>query len=291
MPRFEKGSEEAKEYMRKLRESRKKTSPGEPRPPRKPREKKTEDETYVQLPTFSGSELTIPEFFVVEKKQSDGTIAYQLANPLTKSRNLASRQKTPSIRIIRKPVSNMIWLSHLPDTPIPLSLFSAKDRIKIKESFDLVEQYKDYKMQDIPISEFDNKTRGRPELLAKNVAINVSNKTAPPIRSDEDKLYDGGYDESVVDYTQKTIDKYKKQRGIDKILLKKDKEKQTMAEQKKASKKSKSTPKEEVIEETKEEIQPEEPKKRIKASKYETDEQRKEALRIQKRDYMRRKAQ
>ena len=90
MPKFVKGSEEAKEHMRKIREKRGQPKPeGYVKPAKKPKEpKQPKEEEYVDLTTFGEPKLTIPEFFVVErnithqtgKKKGTTETKYQLVN-------------------------------------------------------------------------------------------------------------------------------------------------------------------------------------------------------------------
>jgi len=282
MPKFVKGSEEAKEHMRKIREKRGQPKPeGYVKPPKKTKqpspsvgaEPKEKEKEMVQLTEFGKPKLTLPEFFVVERKithqigKKKGTTEtkYQLVNPLTKTRNLSTRKGKPSIRIVRKPIKNdFIHLSHKPDEPIPLSLFSTKDRETIRKNFEMVETYlnKDSPLKDIPVSEYSNKTRGRPELLPKNVAVNLDAKTYPPIKFNLGEE-EGAIPDNIIGNVETQIKKYKKDR---KYPTEEPKQKPAPAP----------TP------------EPTEPTKRVKAPKYATEEERKEALRIQKRDYMRR---
>jgi hypothetical protein len=275
MPKFVKGSEEAKEYMRKIREKRGQPKTDQPPKPKKTKAPKEEKEKeMVKLTEFGEPKLTIPEFFVVTrqithqigKKKGITETKYQLVNPLTKTRNLSTRKGKPSITILRKPIQNdFIHLSHKPDEPVPLSLFSTKDRDIIRKNFDVIDTHKDTPLKDIPISTYTNKTRGRPELLPKNVAVNLDENTYPPISFN---LSDEDVPENILGKVKTQITKYKKDR---KYPTKEPNQTQAPAP----------APQPKPQEETTE-------KKRVKASKYATDEERKEALRIQKRDYMRR---
>jgi len=296
MPKFVKGSEEAKEHMRKIREKRGQPKPeGYVKPPKKTKAPKEEKEKeMVKLTEFGEPKLTIPEFFVVERKithqtgKKKGTTEtkYQLVNPLTKTRNLSTRKGQPSITILRKPIQNdFIHLSHKPDEPIPLSLFSTKDRDIIRKNFEVMETHKDKPLKEIPVSNFYNKTRGRPELLPKNVAVNLYTNAYPPIKfnlSEED-----GAPENIIDKVSTQIKKYKKDRKYPNKELKQPVRVEPKAQAPQPQIKYRIVDK---FEEPPQpvEAEPKEPKKRGKAPKYATDEERKEALRIQKRDYMRR---
>jgi hypothetical protein len=218
MPRFIKGSEEAKEHMRKIREKRGQPKPeGYVAPPKKDKKPKKEEE-YVDLTTFGEPKLTIPEFFVIERQITHQTgirkgktdTMYKLVNPLTKTRNLSSRDGHTSIQILRKPITNnFIHLSHKPDEPIPLSLFSTKDREIIKTNFESIETHKDKPLKDIPISKFSNKTRGRPELLPKNIAVNLNSNKYPPIQFN---ITDETIPEDIMDSVETKITQYMKSR-------------------------------------------------------------------------------
>jgi len=298
MPKFVKGSEEAKEHMRKIREKRGQPKPeGYVKPPKKTKEPKEEKEKeMVKLTEFGEPKLIIPEYFVVERKithqtgKKEGTTEtkYQLVNPLTKTRNLSTRKGEPSITILRKPIqNNFIHLSHKPNEPIPLSLFSTKDRELIRKNFEMLETHKDTPLKNLPVITYKNKSRGRPELLPKNVAHNLYNETQPPIKfnintSEED------WGDKITDKVENQITKYKKDR---KYPTKEPKQKPAPVPVQEPQIKYK------IVDKFKEPAQqpspsvgaePEEPKKRGKAPKYATEEERKEALRIQKRDYMRR---
>ena len=65
MPRFVKGSPEAKEHMRKIRA------------------KKDKDET-VEIPLVGSTELDIPEHYAMKKINKQGVISFKLIDPLTK---------------------------------------------------------------------------------------------------------------------------------------------------------------------------------------------------------------
>jgi hypothetical protein len=304
MPKFVKGSEEAKEHMRKIREKRGQPKPeGYVKPPKKEKKEKKEEE-YVDLTTFGEPKLTIPEFFVVERKvthqigKKKGTTEtkYQLVNPLTKTRNLSTRKGKPSITILRKPIQNdFIHLSHKPDEPIPLSLFSTKDRDLIRKNFDVIDTHKDKPLKDIPVSTYTNKTRGRPELLPKNVAVNLDAQTYPPIKFN---LSDEDIPANILGNVENQITKYKKDRKYPTKQPKKQPSPSVGAEPKqepqikyrivdKFKEPAEPTP-EPTPEQPSPSVGAEPKKKRGKAPKYATEEERKEALRIQKRDYMRR---
>lgn len=73
MPRPEKGSEQAKEWAKKMAEARKAK-----------RTQKDDEGTKVIAPLFGESELVLPEYFVEEKKNG----GYKLVNPTSQERNL-----------------------------------------------------------------------------------------------------------------------------------------------------------------------------------------------------------
>ena len=168
MPPFPKGSPEMKEYMAKIRMKK-----GDPRlkntggKKHKPTLAKFIKQTKVEVPILGEQSLAVPEYFAVKTKTG-----FRLVNPLTKSRNLASRKGEPSIKIVRKPVDHMVILSHQAE-PISLMKFNKKDRETINDHFKVVKENKDKEPADIPNSKpFKNKERGRPETMPKNIRIN-----------------------------------------------------------------------------------------------------------------------
>ncbi len=157
MPRPEKGSEQAKEWAKKMAEARKAK-----------RTQKDDEGTKVIAPLFGESELVLPEYFVEEKKNG----GYKLVNPTSQERNLSTRKGRKSINIKRKPVKEGVFLEGMSDA-IPLSLFSPKDRMKIATHLEQVEQYKNMNKKNVPTRRDPKpKERGRPETLPKNIDIN-----------------------------------------------------------------------------------------------------------------------
>jgi len=125
-----------------------------------PKFKKSLSETKLNLPIVNESTLIVPEFFAVKRTSKTGKESYRLVNPLTKSRNLSKRNGETTIKLIRRPVEHMIIMSHKTE-PIPLTMFSKKDRNTITEHFKVVETHKGKPIQDIPDSApFANKKRG-----------------------------------------------------------------------------------------------------------------------------------
>jgi len=169
MPRFIKGSEEAKKFMEMIRSKKKQTEKKEPNPNKGIRNKNKN--TKVNIPLMNTQEIAVPEFFATPNKNG-----YKLVNPLTKSRNLSNRDGKPSIKILRKPIENMVIMEHSTE-PISLSKFSKKDREVINKHFPIVESHKDKDIKDVPLSNpFENKERGRPEVLHRNILINKERK-------------------------------------------------------------------------------------------------------------------
>jgi hypothetical protein len=167
MPKFTKGSQEAKDFMAKIREAKKNPNKKPPNPNKNIRSKNKK--TNVEIPIMNTQEIAIPEFFATKNTNKKGVVSYKLVNPLTKIRNLSKRKGEPSIKLIRKPIEEMILMEHSTE-PIPLSMFSSKDRETINKHFKVVETYKDKDINEIPHSrQFVNKPRGRPEKLQKNI--------------------------------------------------------------------------------------------------------------------------
>lgn len=127
--------------------------------------------TKVEVPIVGEQSIAVPEFFAVKTKTG-----YKLVNPLTKARSLSTRNGQKSIRLIRKPVDHMILMEHQTE-PIALSQFSPADRETINTHFQVVGEHRGTDAKDVPESQpFNNKERGRPEKLPRNIAINKERK-------------------------------------------------------------------------------------------------------------------
>lgn len=125
-----------------------------------PKFKKSLGEIKLNLPIVNESTLVVPEFFAVKRTSKTGKESYRLVNPLTKSRNLSKRNGETTIKLIRRPVEHMIIMSHKTE-PIPLTMFSKKDRNTITEHFKVVETHRGKPIQEVPDSApFANKKRG-----------------------------------------------------------------------------------------------------------------------------------
>jgi len=175
MPRFAKGSEEAKAHMAKIRQNKKvNPNPKPPNPNKGIRKRNTE--TTVDIPMMAKQSIAVPEFYATKHTSKLGKVSYRLVNPLTHSRNLSQRGGTPSIRLVRKPIENMIIMENSTEH-IPLSMFNKKDRSIIDTHFKVVETHKGKDVVNVPMSKpFRNKERGRPERLPENIRINKERK-------------------------------------------------------------------------------------------------------------------
>ncbi len=139
-----------------------------------PKLKKSGDE--IVAPVFGESELILPEYFVMPMGKMG---KYKLVNPTSQERNLSTRGKKKALKLSRKPVKNAVLVEDMSD-PIPLELFSKKDRATIREHFKLIEKHKNKAPKDVPLSKTTKpKERGRPETLPKNVAVNKARKEPP----------------------------------------------------------------------------------------------------------------
>jgi len=176
MPKFIKGSQEAKDYMASIRNKRKIDPVKRAENIEKMRMRKENRDDLsrqVQVPIFGSETLVMPEYMAIKTKKG-----YRLVNPLTQERNLSTRNHQTSIKILRKPVKDMVLLEGI-DVPISMSLFSKKDRMLIDKAFETVEIYASHK---IPVNELPTiklkglKSRGRPEVLHKNVEYNKLHK-------------------------------------------------------------------------------------------------------------------
>lgn len=181
MPKFQKGSQEAKDYMKSLREKR---GPPDPEKIKKNKEKRQIQKINkekllkeVEVPLFASQTLVMPEYMAVRTKKG-----FKLVNPLTQERNLSTRKGETAIKLLRKPVKDMILLEGI-DMPIPMKLFSKKDRELIDKSFENADLYKSSELdvEDLPDIKMPKpKPRGRPEILKKNVEHNKRNPRNPP---------------------------------------------------------------------------------------------------------------
>lgn len=171
MPKFPKGSPEIKEYMKSLREKRG-SKPVDPNKPKKLTKRQQKLSTQVDIPVMSSSTLVLPEYFATPLANGK----FKLVSPISQERNLSKRGGKTSIKLIRKPVQDMILLEGNED-PIPLSKFSKKDRTIIDNHFKIVDKYSDKPPQEVPsIYHSKPKERGRPEVLKKNIEINKQRK-------------------------------------------------------------------------------------------------------------------
>jgi uncharacterized membrane protein len=154
------------------------------RPPKTPiPEEKTRKylkNTTIDIPIVGEDiEIAIPEFFASPYKTKTGAIKYRLVNPLTKARYLASRKDEPSVKIIRKPIEDAVILENN-SQPIPLSLFTPKDRETINRYFQVVFDNVGKPATQVPnTADFRNKERGRPEILPKNIEVMRSRGQMP----------------------------------------------------------------------------------------------------------------
>jgi len=138
-------------------------------------DRKKNKETKVEMPIIGGTEVAVPEYFATQLKSGK----WKLVNPITHSRNLSRRKGQLSIKLLRKPVDDMVIMSHQTE-PIPLADFSKKDRDIINNHFQKVETHKGKEVEEIPTKKTrPGLERGRPEYLEKNVEENRSKGIKP----------------------------------------------------------------------------------------------------------------
>ncbi len=138
-------------------------------------DRKKNKETKVEVPIMGGTEIAVPEYFATQLKNKK----WRLVNPITHSRNLSKRNGQLSIKLLRKPVDDMVIMSHQTE-PIPLSDFSKKDRDIINNHFQRIETHKGEELSEIPTKKTrPGLERGRPEYLEKNVEENRSKGIKP----------------------------------------------------------------------------------------------------------------
>jgi len=264
MPRFEKGSQEAKDFMAKIRNARKAEDyvpPANKRLTKKQKEAAEMKSTVVDIPIMGEPTLIVPEYFAIPRKNG-----YKLVSPMSQERNLSSRRGKKSLKIVRKPVGDIVLVREDgAEEPLPLLAFSKKDRELIKGHFKLVEKYKDKDPIDVPrIGRPKPAERGRPEKLPKNIAVHKQRKTRPG-------------------WSAKKSQKKQNEEDDDAELETKTTRRRPAAA---ADENIQMTVEEDDAEET-----PAAPAayQRKKRQTYATDEERKEAIKQQKRDYARRK--
>jgi hypothetical protein len=184
MPRYEKGSQEAKDWAKKMKEARE-AKKGDVEYQKKVSERKQmkkEDiiskkaetiskEPKIDVDVFGTDELILPEYFAVATKKG-----YKLVNPLTQERHLSTRGGVTPFKLTRKAVDGAIYVDNQTD-PIPISLFAKKDRPKLEKMIADIQKESDKEPKDKPaIKDVKNKMRGRPEKLPKNIEFNAKQK-------------------------------------------------------------------------------------------------------------------
>ena len=164
MPRFEKGSQEAKDYMASIRAKKGET----PNPNKKPTKTQVKMNMGVDIPIVGSNTLIFPEYLAQPTKNG-----YKLVNPLTQQRHLATRAGKTAVKLVRKHIPDLVLLEGQ-NEPIPLKLFSKKDRTLIDAHFENVEKHKNQSPELIPEIPKTGivKSRGRPEKLPKNIEFN-----------------------------------------------------------------------------------------------------------------------
>jgi len=193
MPRYEKGSEEAKAWAKKMKDAReaKKTDVEYQKKKSERKQMKKEDvsskkaetiskEPKINVDIFGTDELILPEYFAIATKKG-----YKLVNPLTQERFLSTRGGVTPFKLTRKAVDGAIFVDNKTD-PIPISLFAKKDRPKLEKMIAEIQKQSDKEPTEKPvIKDVPNKPRGRPETLPKNIAYNAEQKEK---QSEETKL-------------------------------------------------------------------------------------------------------
>jgi hypothetical protein len=171
MVRPVKGSEEAKLAMKKAREAKgKPKAEGYVKPPTKKQEEKGK---VIEIPVLGEDTLFLPSWYAVKGAKNK----WKLFNPTTQERNLATRQGQTPFNIIRKPISEGVYLQNANgNIEVPFGQFSVKDREIIGKHLADVSQYKDMNVKDVP-SEVSqkNKPRGRPEYMVRNIKWHQKN--------------------------------------------------------------------------------------------------------------------
>lgn len=188
MPRFEKGSEAAKDWAKRMKDARE-AKKGDVEYQKKVSERKQmkkEDiiskkaeqiskEPKVEVDVFGTDELILPEYFAVATKNG-----YKLVNPLTKERHISTRGGRTPFKLTRKAVDGAIYVDNKTD-PIPISLFAKKDIPKLEKMLADIQKESDKEPRRKPkIRNVPNKMRGRPEILPKNIEYNAKQREQEP---------------------------------------------------------------------------------------------------------------
>ena len=159
-------------------------------PKRKPSTKsKSNEPIRIPLLPEGSAEVDIPEFYAVEKKRNrknkkTGAVkvetSYKIVNPLTKERNIATRDGAKPIKIVRKEVDKVTAVPLVSES-IPLSKFSATDQRLVKAFNDARKEYDEdgiHPKNRRDKSAFQFKERGRPEVLPKNILHHMAKGTS-----------------------------------------------------------------------------------------------------------------
>jgi len=198
MPKFAKGSQEAKDAMAKARASR-----GKPKDPTKPKrltkkqaQREREQAGLVMLEKVGDNEVVVPQYYAKQLAPSKKKkLRYRLVNPITQERKLATRNGQSVVQITRRPTKETILLGSDP-TPIPLSAFSRADQEKVKEQFKAVSVFGDREPNEMPKIPLDKpKPRGRPTKLPKNIewwkenagTVRMAKKAIQELKTAKDK--------------------------------------------------------------------------------------------------------
>ena len=156
MPKFPKGSDEAKEWGKKMAKAK-----------ADKKAKAMEEGDKVVASVFGASQLNLPKFFVLPSKKG-----WKLVSPTSQERNLSKRGGMKSLEILKKPIEKGVYVDKMSE-PIPLLMFSKKDREKIKANFEKIDEVEGKPVDEIPaIIEPKPAERGRPEKMPKNIEIN-----------------------------------------------------------------------------------------------------------------------
>lgn len=126
----------------------------------------------LNIPLFNTFEVDLPAWLAVPTKnygKKSNPVWFRLANPMTTSRNLSNRQHDSSIDLSRragltKPEIKLnSWDSSYNKADIVLEHFNALDQSRIKK----MEEHSGELYTNYPVL-----SRGRPEVMAKNVDYN-----------------------------------------------------------------------------------------------------------------------
>lgn len=130
-----------------------------------------DENKIVSIPEFQSVKVELPTYMYKELPDfANGNAPkyrYRLVNPITDTRNIASRQQEKSVDIKRKPIAQPFTNWEESDKLPKLGEFSPKDQAKIKEYYNQVKANEKKDRDQIADQPADNASRGFPVTMYK----------------------------------------------------------------------------------------------------------------------------